>query len=365
MATRVGVGRRSARGSARGASWLDRLAFDRENRISTWMVCADLLEAGFEIERVLPVVAEAERAGGRRRVGRVVEGLIPALVTGEMRAAVARVAPPSEAMVFEGFGRVEASAVFRAAARIAKVQDKVALALRTQLAGPALLVVMIVLMVYAAGRWFVPALEEMAPLEEWPVASRFAGEVAVAFKDSVLLVAGGFVGVSVVIAWLARNWVGRGRGVADRFFPFSIVRLVSGLSFVLTVVEAMRAGLELDARLFRGLARGGTRYTRHRIGAIGEAMERGEQFGQAMAGTGHGFPTPELIPVVTALDGTEAWEERLGKFVDRWVARSERLVAERTAVANRVMTGIVVLIAGTGMWLLFGVLQDLISGRVM
>lgn len=365
MATRVAMGRRSAGGSAHRGWWLDRMAFTREHRISTWMVCADLLEAGFEIERVLPVVAEAARAAGRRRVGRVVEGLIPALETGEMRAAVARVAPPAEAMVFEGFGRVEASAVFRGAARIAEVQDRVALALRTQLAGPALLVVVIALMLYAAGMWFVPALEDMAPVEEWPVASRLAGEVAVAFKDNVLLIGGGFVGVSGVVAWLARNWTGRGRPVADRFFPFSIVRLVSGLSFVLTVVEAMRAGLELDARLFRGLASGGTRYTRHRIGAIGDAMERGEQFGQAMAGTGHGFPTPELIPVVTALDGTEAWEERLGKFVDRWVARSERLVGERAAVANRVMTGIVVLIAGSGMWLLFGVLQDLIRRGVM
>lgn len=365
MATRAAVGRRSARGPARGGSWLDRLAFTREHRISTWMVCADLLEAGFEIEKVLPVVAEAARAAGRRRVGRVVDGLIPALVTGEMRAAVARVAPPSEAMVFEGFGRVEAAAVFRAAARIAEVQDKVALALRRELAGPALLVVVIAVMLWAAGEFFVPTMEDMAPVEEWPVASRLAAEVAVVFKDNVLRIGGGFVGLSVVVAWLARNWTGRGRAVADGFFPFSIVRLVSGLSFVLTVVEAMRAGLELDARLFRGLATGGTRYTRQRIAAIGDAMERGEQFGQAMAGTGHGFPTPELIPVVTALDGTEAWEERMGKFVDRWVARSERLVGEHAAVANRVMTGIVVLIAGSGMWLLFGVLQDLIRRGVM
>ena len=179
-------------------------------------------------------------------------------------------APPAEAMVFEGFGRAPAAAVFCAAARIAQVQDRVAVALRTHLAGPALLVVVIALMLWAAGMWFVPALEELAPLGQWPVASRAAAEVAVAFRDNVVSIGAAFVVGSGVVGWLARNWVGRGRGVAGGFFPFSIVRLVSGLSFVLTVVEAMRAGLELDARLFRGLASGGTRYTRHRIGAIGE-----------------------------------------------------------------------------------------------
>ena len=365
MAVRARSAAKTATTSGTAASWLDRAAFTREHRIAVWMLCADLLESGFEIERALPVVARSNTLAGRPRVGRVVAGLIPALETGELRGAVARVAPAAEAMVFQGFGRVEASRIFRAAARIAEVQDRMALALRTQLAGPMFLVLVIVLMLFAAGHWFVPALEDMAPREEWPIASRIAAGVAVAFKEHVLEIGGGFVGVAVGVGTLSRNWTGRGRAIADHVFPFSIVRLVVGLSFVLTVVESMRAGLELDARLFKELSSDGTRYTRHRIGAIGQAMERGDKFGQAMAATGHGFPSPELVPVVTALDGMESWEERLGKFVDRWVARSERLVAERAAVANRVLTGGVVIIAGSGMWLLFGVLQDLIRRGVM
>ena len=109
------------------------------------------------------------------------------------------------------------------------------------------------------------------------------------------------------------------------------------------------------------LARGGTRYSRHRILAIARGMERGEQFGRAMEGSGHGFPAPELIPVVMALDGMDSWTERLGRFVDRWVDRSERSVQERAVVVNRALTMVVVLIVGSGMWLLFGVLQDLIG----
>ena len=80
-----------------------------------------------------------------------------------------------------------------------------------------------------------------------------------------------------------------------------------------------------------------------------------------MVQAGHGFPAPELIPVVAALDGRVGWSERLGKFVDRWVSRSERMVSEGAAVLNRVLTTMVVVIVCVGVWLFFGVIQELVS----
>ena len=342
-------------------AWIERLSFPRAHRIAVWMLCADLIESGYEIERVLPVVAEVNRRAGRKSVARIIEGLVPALEAGTFRSAVERVAPAAEAMVFEGFGRADAAAVFRAAARIAEVRDRLGVALRTHLAGPVFLLLVTAGLVYGAGAHFVPALEQLAPVEAWPAGPQLAARIAMGFAAYAVWVGAGVAVAAVVLGWLARSWTGRGRHLADAVVPFSLVRFVAGLSFVLSVVEAMRAGLDLDRRLFDDLARGGTPYTRHRILAIGGAMERGDKFGEAMAGTGHGFPAPELIPVVSALDGMPSWAERLGKFTDRWVARSERLVAERAVVANRVLTLAVVLIAGSGMWLLFGVLQDLVD----
>ena len=341
-------------------AWLDRTAFGRTERISVWMLCADLLDSGYEIENVLPVVAEVSRRAGRKSVARVVEGFVPALEANRLREAVARVAPPAEAMVFEGFGRADAASVFRAAARIADVRDRLAIALRASLAGPIFLAFLTAGLVYGAGKGFVPALEQLAPLESWPAEARLAALVALGFAENVMWVGAGICLAIAALAWLARNWIGSGRRVADEIMPFSLVRFVTGLSFVFSVVEAMRAGLDLDRRLFNDLASGGTRYTRDRILAIGAGMERGEQLGTAMQMTRHGFPSPELIPVIAALDGMDSWADRLGKFVDRWVARSERAVQERAMVINRLLTMGVVAIVGSGMWLLFGVLQDLI-----
>ena len=264
-------------------------------------------------------------------------------------------------MVFEGFGRADSAAIFRAAARIAEVRDRLSVAMRTNLIGPVFLFVVATGLVYAAGWGFIPALEKMAPREQWAPQSQFAAGIAVGFYENAVWVLGILGSLFVLLGWLARNWVGPGRQIADRMVPFSLVRFVSGLSFIFTVVEAMRAGLDLDERLFRDLASGGTRYTRHRILSIGREMERGERLGGAMAKTGHGFPAPELIPVVSALDGMPKWEERLGKFVDRWIDRSERLVAERAMVLNRVMTAMIVLVIVSGIGTLGGLLQDLVS----
>ena len=346
------------------AAWMERMAFSRERRVSVWMLCADLLESGYEIERVLPVVADVNLRAGRASVAKVILGLVPALEAGRFREAVERVAPAAEAMVFEGFGRADAASVFRSAARIALVRDRLAVALRSHLGGPIFLSLVMASLIYGAGAVFVPALEQLAPLEEWPPGARMAAVVAVGFSENAQWIGAGVCALGVVLTWLARNWTGAGRVLADNLVPFSLVRFVVGLSFVLSVVEAMRAGLDLDRRLFEDLARGGTRYSRDRILAIARGMERGQQLGRAMEGSKHGFPAPELIPVVMALDGMGSWAERLGRFVDRWVDRSERLVEERAAVVNRLLTAMVVMIVGSGMWLLFGVLQDLI-GRAL
>ena len=342
-------------------AWLEATAFTRTHRISVWLLCADLLESGFEIERALPVVAEVNRRSGRKSVARIVDGLVPALEAGRLREAVARVTPAAEAMVFEGFGRSEAAEVFRAAARIAEVRDRLAIALRKNLAGPVFLTVIAGGLLYGAGEAFVPALEGLAPIETWPVGAQLAGSLALGFANNVLWIGIGVAVVVAVFAWLGINWVGRGRAVADQVVPFSLVRLVTGLSFVLCVVEAMRAGLDMDRKLFEDLARGGTRYARSRIMAIANAMEGGGGLGRSMERAGHGFPSPELIPVVAALDRSPEWAERLGKFVDRWVRRAERLVEEGALVVNRALTFLIVVIISSGSFLLLGVIQELIG----
>ena len=92
----------------------------REERIAIWRLCANLLESGFEIERVFPLVREMYALQGKRSVAARIEGLEEAVKTGHLSRAVGRTASGGEALVFQAFGRTDAVVVFAAAARVAE-----------------------------------------------------------------------------------------------------------------------------------------------------------------------------------------------------------------------------------------------------
>ena len=329
----------------------------REERIAIWHLCANLLESGFEIERVFPLVREMYALQGKRWIAARIESLEEAVKTGHLSRAVGRTASGGEALVFQAFGRTDAVAVFAAAARIAEVQDKLLMALWANLAGPCLLVMALVGVIWGAGAFFIPQLADYYPMSDWPEWSQSAGGLCLWVAEEILwigIAAGGALGA---VVWLGAVWTGTGRAMADRVVPFSWMRMVTGLAFLLTALECARAGLDLNDRTFMALARGSTRYVRHRIATIAANMNRGLGFGQAMAATGHGFPEPQLIAVVAALEGMPRWESRLGVFCERWVERAEHLVRTRTLVFNRVLLLLVGAVTAAGISALFEVLE--------
>ena len=328
----------------------------REERIAIWRLCSDLLESGVEIERVFPLVRQMYALQGARGVARKLKDLEDAVRMGDLSEAVGDVASSSEALVFQAFGRGDAVEVFGGAERIADVENRLAVALWTNLAGPCFLVAALFGIVWGAGAFFVPALTDFYPMDTWGGWSQRAAGACVWVAEQILWIGLAAAGVAAGLFWACRWWTGWGRAVADRVVPFSWVRTVTGLAFLLAATQCVRAGLDLNERTFAALGRGGTRYARHRIAAVGANMGRGLGFGQAMAATGHGFPEPQLIAVVSALEGMPQWESRVGLFCERWSQRAERMVRARAVVANRTLLMAVGAVIVGGMSALFEVL---------
>ena len=131
------------------------------------------------------------------------------------------------------------------------------------------------------------------------------------------------------------HWTGPGRTALDRIAPFSLYRTITGSAFLFVALEFLAAGLDLNDRAFEDLKRHASPYARHCIGAIQRGMARGAGLGRAMALAGHGFPDPALVPVAAALDGAPGWEDKLARFVERWVGRSEDLLKSPRGGAER------------------------------
>ena len=270
--------------------------------------------------------------------------------------------PASEAMIFEAYGRVEAGRLFAAAARVAELRERQMAAVRKALAMPILLGIALVTMLWAAGGWFVPVLESVVPPERW-------GPAAGMFRAASVWLYGAAIGVRCDLRRgrgagrrrhgpLDRDRGGRrstasppSRSTAPSPVPPSCSRCWSscGPASISTTAPSTTS------------RRRAAPYARHRIGAIQRHMVGGAGLGRAMTLAGHGFPDPSLVPVIAALDGVPGWEDKLSRFVERWVSRSEDLLRTRAAGLNAALLILVTVAVAAGIDAMFSILQQ--AGR--
>lgn len=333
------------------------LVFPSRVRIDLFQMIADLLESGVAVEKALEIAIETAASQGQTLRAGVLGQWRTALMSGRFPQTAARWVPPAEAMIFAAYGRVEAGVLFAGAARIAEMRTKQKAAMWKALALPVLLIVGLVVLLWGAGGHFIPVLEGVSDPGTWGMAAQVFRGVSVWLNGNVLLFLAICAGVMFGVYLLIVYWTGPGRAFADRVAPFSLYRTLTGSAFLFVVLEFVAAGVDVNDRTFRVLKSGASPYARHRIGAIQGHMASGAGLGKSMRLAGHGFPDPALVPVVAALDGTAGWEEKLGRFVARWVGRSEEVLRSRAAVLNGALLLIVTVVMAGGIDAMFGILQ--------
>ena len=343
-------------------SWVVRrlvamLSLGRAARNDVWWMLADLLDAGLPLENALGVSVAAARDQGQGMRAWALERWREALLADRFRSEVGRWVPASEAMVFQAYGRVGAGSLCGAAARVAESQGRQVAAVWKAVALPSGLSVFVLALLWASGAEMIPILESVSPRGQWGFTARvFAGMSLFVYDDVLAIVVFVAAAVGAVVAVML-NWTGRGRVLLDRVAPFSLYRTVTGTAFLLVVMEFVRVGVDLNDQVFEALKRVGSPYVRSRIGVIQAGMARGAGMGRAMVEARHGFPDPSLVPVVAALESLEGWEDKLGLFVDRWAARSSRLIETRAAVVNGLLLSVVALVTGVGVHGMFSIMS--------
>ena len=301
-----------------------RIAFRRSVRARTWMVIADLLESGMELNRALPMVAEIQ-GRGRTTLQDILGDLRSSLRTDRFASTVAEYIPEAEAMLFRRFGQASDASVFRAAATLTEVDAKIAKAITQALMWPVFLFFLVFVLLYLLGSKLFPTMEILAPVNEWPLSSQLVALLAFGVADHAFLVV---VALALLVgAYLAieRFHAGLGREWLDRIPPFSLYRLRMGASFAFVLLENARVGHEINRAFLLNLADGLPPYSRSRIQAIAESADR-TNIGNAAMLAGHGFPDPELNAVLRAYAGQQDWVPRYGRYAAAWLDRLQERV---------------------------------------
>ena len=338
-----------------------KLAFGAAARAEVWQLLADVVSAGVPIERTLELLIAEYRRSGRK--GR-------ALVLAEMRAGVGdgnageRLAPyvsASERLVIEGLGSRKAGTVFGSAARLVRNRLALRKAMSGALAMPLLLVAGLVGIVMFFGLELLPALALVIDLDAIGGWQGWVVQGMLAFSANPGRVAGVLGGLAVAVIASMQLWTGQGRALADRFPPWSLMRLQAGIGFLFAVIEAGRAGTAVTPALLERMARATGRYEASRIRAMLPHLERTDNLGTAALEAGQGFPNDEMALVLQALWNREDGIDRAGDFVERRLEQVESAVKASMAVLNAMLMAAVAAALAAGLFIILPVVEQIMT----
>ena len=345
-------------GITRGAVRI--LAAGTDARVEIFFMVAGLLRAGLDLRRALDTVIRTAESSNRSSQAVMLRSWQRALADARLADELSLWIPASEAVIFAGYGRgsIQPHVLFEAAGRIAEMKARLIAAVMKAMGMPALLALALVVMLWLAGAHVLPALVEISDDSRWGLLTVFFHEVTSWINRNEILMGALLVTVLAGL-WLAVvAWSGWGRTAADRLPPFSIYRLITGWAFLAVQLEFLRVGLDLSDETFLRLEQTAPRYVRSRIALIRRQMNRGHPFGRAMRLAGTHFPDPRMIAVVEAMQGVPDWHLRMAEFLDRWIQRSERVLAAQLGTARSVLMVLVALVLAVTVNAMFDVLAQ-------
>ena len=329
------------------------MAFRRAVRARVWRILADLLDSGMDLNRALPLVSDIE-ATRRPLLQDILAELRGSLRTDSFATAVAEYVPESEALLFRRFGLASDASIFRAAARMTSVDERIAKAIRQALLWPMFLFLLIFVLLYSLGSHLFPTMATLAPIADWPVMSRAVAVVALWVSDYSLWVACVLAAAAAVYKWAERHHAGWGRVWMDRVPPFSLYRLRTGATFAFVLIENARVGHEINRAFLLNLANSLPPYSRSRIQAVAERADR-TNIGAAAIAAGHGFPDPELNAVLRAYADQRDWVPRYGGYANAWLERLQERVESMVALLRLGLMILAAMVIGSAAWVMVGI----------
>jgi type II secretory pathway component PulF len=314
---------------------LRKITFNRKVRAEVWQMIADLTGTGMELGRALDLVGKtfATRSSGVRAI---LTDLRRSLAADRFRDTVRQYVPESEALIFAKFGSVNDADLFRAAARISRVEAEIQKAIVSAIARPAFLLLIMVVLLYFLGKDFYPVLTLVAPMEEWPQTWQVVATIALWVAENPFLLFLYLGLVYLAYKLVQRGYVGPFRKHLDKVAPFSLYRLSVGATFTFVVLENAAVGNAINSSLLRALSKDASRYGRSRIMAIARHISS-MNIGAAAIEAGQNFPDPELNAVLEAYSEQKDWVNNFRKYADTWLQRLEAKVKAAVAVLNMIL----------------------------
>ena len=338
------------------------LSFGIAARADIWQLLSDITSSDVALDEAVNALIGGYIRTGKKNRALVLAEMLGGLQSGDISARLAPYTSASERLILEGLGNQDASRVFTSAARLLRNRLAMRKALIDAIAMPALLVASLFALILFFGIELLPALGDIVDFDSLPYIQAVTVDISLTLSSNPLQM---FIWVGVfftAVYMIMRLWTGSGRSFADRFPPFSVMRMQAGIGFLFSVIEYGRNGTAITAQLLERMAKITGRYEASRIRALCAPLQETDNLGTAGLVAGQGFPDDALTVVIEVLWNREDGINTCGEFLERRLLQIEESVKARMAVLNAILITLVAVVLVLLMSVMLPVFEQINSG---
>jgi type II secretory pathway component PulF len=231
--------------------------------------------------------------------------------------------------------------------------------LTSALGYPAFLMMMAVLIIYGIGVYMVPPMIDAAPNTIWSGTAKDLVAVSYWIADYWIIAFSSLPTVFIVIFFSLSRWTGKIRVMFDKFPPWSLYRVFTGVSWLLALAALVKAGTPVSSAL-RSLRGDASKYLRERIDSALVYINNGDNLGDALHKTDMGFPDPEVVGDLRIYSELDNFEQALDQMANEWLEESVEGITQKASLLNMFA---IFMVGGVISWAVLGTfdMQDQIT----
>lgn len=221
---------------------------------------------------------------------------------------------------------------------------------------PSFLFIAAFFVIYGIGAFIVPPMVDASPNVKWTgTAATLVGLsdwIAVYWYWMIVFVVGFFVSIILSLIFMT----GRVRGFLDHAPPWSLLKIINGVSFLLALAALVKAGTPVSQAL-RIMRNDSNAYIRVRIDEALKYVNNGMNIGDALYETKYEFPDKEIVGDLRVYAELDNFSESLDAIGKEWLRESEQMILAKAGLLN---TFAILVVSGIIAWAVFGTyeLQD-------
>jgi len=216
---------------------------------------------------------------------------------------------------------------------------------------PTFMIGLSLLIIVAVGVYMVPPLLEFAGNTTWTGSA--ASLVAISGFARVywwtLPLGLGAIALTIYISFA--NLTGKVRVVLDKYPPWSLYRMFTGVSWLMSLAALVESGTPI-AKALQSLKANSSPYLNERIDKTLSYMKNGDNLGTALKRSGFSFPDNELIGDLEIYSELDNFEETLNTVATDFLDQSVDNIQGTASLLNSVSLMVVSILVA---WIMLGV----------